>query len=523
MPRKKKTIAVIDCETDPFEKGVIPQPFIWGYYDGNNYEEFMETEDLIEFIRGRNEIIYAHNGGKFDFHFLISEAKHDTNIMCVAGRIIKFKIGEAELRDSFAIIPSALKNYSKAEFDYRKLHHTMRHKHMPEIKDYLKSDCENLYNMVSEFRENYGSGVTIAGTAIKYAQKMHKEDLGGTGRAHYENLVKYYAGGRVECFESGIIDGDITLIDINSAYPWAMQHEHPTGDGMVFTRKLPENPQNCFVSLKCISHGALWVREKGRLQFPNDGILREYHVTGWEYETAMKLNLIDNVEITGCYVFNRTVNFKEYVNHFYEIRRQAKERGDKGQDLFAKIFLNSLYGKFAANPDTYEEIQITDWSNVVNKEEEGWTLAGQINEEDFLISQKLPEHKKKWYNIATAASITGFVRAMLLEAAHNVERPLYCDTDSLFYIGESFLENGLELGKWKIEDKFTKIGIGGKKLYAALKDDGKFKIATKGTRLTGEEVLRVCAGEVIEYKPEVPTFSLKGGIYFNSRKVKKTA
>ena len=85
---KKRTIAVIDCETDPFKRGRIPAPFIWGFYNGETYEEFTnfnevpstkllkdmrDTSELIPYLQSQDIIVYAHNGGKFDYHFLPGE------------------------------------------------------------------------------------------------------------------------------------------------------------------------------------------------------------------------------------------------------------------------------------------------------------------------------------------------------------------------------------------------------------------------------------------------------------------
>lgn len=519
---KARKIAVIDCETDPFEKNVIPQPFIWGYYDGDNYEEFSETHELVEYIENRKEIIYAHNGGKFDFHYLLENANHNENIMVIAGRIVKFKIGQAELRDSFAIIPTALKQFEKQEFDYDKLHHTRRHLYQKEISDYLYSDCVNLFNMVSAFREEYGNGTTIAGTAMQYAEKLYNRKFTGSTQEFYATFKPYYAGGRVECLENGCIDAPIKLIDINSAYPHAMTFEHPIGQERIKLKEVRE-PNKSFISLECISNGAFFYKDKNKLTFPRDRVTREYHVTGWEYIKAKELGLIENEKIIEVHEFTETISFKEYVDHFFALRKLAKSQGDKAGDLFAKLFLNSLYGKFAANPDKYSEYQLTTWQCIANKEEMGYNIDAQVNELDYIISKPLDDWKKRWYNIATAASITGFVRAMIVDAQAKCDRPLYCDTDSVFFIGETQLELSKELGEWDMEGEFESMAIGGKKLYAARKEDKTYKTASKGVRLSGKEIYKVCRGEQVEYTPEAPTYSIKQGIYFNSRKITKTA
>ena len=63
-----KPIFAVDCETDPFDYGRIPRPFLWGVYEGyhGQYWEFEKTDDCVDFLIRQRVIAYAHNGGKFD-------------------------------------------------------------------------------------------------------------------------------------------------------------------------------------------------------------------------------------------------------------------------------------------------------------------------------------------------------------------------------------------------------------------------------------------------------------------------
>lgn len=68
----RRPICVCDSETDPFKRGRVPKPFIWGFLNTktNEYEEFTDTKELVDFLYGQEIIVYAHNGGKFDWHFI---------------------------------------------------------------------------------------------------------------------------------------------------------------------------------------------------------------------------------------------------------------------------------------------------------------------------------------------------------------------------------------------------------------------------------------------------------------------
>jgi hypothetical protein len=51
---------------------------------------------------------------------------------------------------------------------------------------------------------------------------------------------------------------------------------------------------------------------------------------------------------------------------------------------------------------------------------------------------------------------------------------------------------------------------------------GEFKLATKGVRLTADEVYEVARGGVVHYQPEAPSFSIHSSPRFVERDVKKT-
>ena len=91
-----KKIAVIDAETDPFRKGRVPKPFVWGFYDGETYLDFWtdDVHEIIKFLQNEEYIVYAHNGGKFDYHFMLDYINLYEDISIINGRLAKFYIGE---------------------------------------------------------------------------------------------------------------------------------------------------------------------------------------------------------------------------------------------------------------------------------------------------------------------------------------------------------------------------------------------------------------------------------------------
>jgi hypothetical protein len=137
--------------------------------------------------------------------------------------------------------------------------------------------------------------------------------------------------------------------------------------------------------------------------------------------------------------------------------------------------------------------------------------------------QPVPESRHWYYNIATAASITGYVRAQLFRDLCKAEGLIYCDTDSISAKSVAGLAIGKELGQWKIELECDAYAVAGKKMYAfrAASDQqwdaktqvfkfpkGSYKIACKGVDLDAPDIIRAARGEKVEYFPEVPTYSI---------------
>ena len=528
-----RIIAVIDCETDPFKIGRIPHPFLWGYYNGSEYHQFDTCKQLANFISERDEIIYAHNGGKFDFHYLLDYLEPYDDIMLIHGRIAQCRIGMAELRDSYCILPVALSAYKKDEIDYSIFEKGARNhfKNRNRIERYLKSDCVYLWEMVTEFNKDFGPQLTLAGAAMKRWLKISNEPCEETDDEFYKQFASFYYGGRVECFRRGVIDVDFSVFDINSAYPKAMLEKHPYSNNCERSNTLLHSAD--FVKVRCISNGALPWRDKSGLSFPRDGEAREYTITKWEFDAAMETDSLRRVKILGSYRFMKHTTFEPYINHFWEKRQRAIESGNVLDSLFCKLMMNSLYGKFAANPDAYHNFMIVpgDKIAVLKAGHKGWKFGGEIG--PWLLAQKaLEDCEKRYYNVATGASITGYVRAMLWRAIYDSEGVLYVDTDSIACErkGRS-IKIGVELGEWKNEGNFDKAGIGGKKLYIFRGSDGKgnatYKTASKGARLTNAELWRIARGGEVLYEREVPTYSVTKPLdplkSFVKRKIVNTA
>ena len=522
--REKRKIAVIDCETDPFKAGRVPKPFIWGFYDGCIYKEFYNEKDLIEYLKTERLIVYAHNGGKFDYHYILDFLEPFSDLTIINGRLAKFQIGECEFRDSYNILPVPLSAYQKTEIDYSKFEKEVRHKHMREIRDYLKDDCVFLYEFVKDFIDSYGVNLTLAGTALKQWRKISEKDVPESTKGFYQDFSPYYYGGRVECFEKGVFNGNYQSYDINSAYPFLMLQQHPYGLRYdTKTKNISKIVDQNFYTIKAKSDGCLPLRSENGLNFPCEENI--FHVSGWEINAGLETNSLDIHDIIKEHEFFEFTDFKDYINHFYEMKKNA---ANNTEYLFAKLFMNSLYGKFAANPEKYSETHIVEKKFIDASMDDGFEFAGELGKW-ALMREGLAEEKQKYYNVVTAASITGGVRAYLwrniYELRKNGFKPIYCDTDCIFFEGQSEppLRIGCELGEWDREGGYSSGAVAGKKLYAfKFEDKDGYKTASKGCRLTGKQIFEIANGNEIFYEAESPIYSVFKEPRFLSRKIKKT-
>jgi DNA polymerase type B, organellar and viral len=525
-----KPIAVLDLETDPFEHGVMIQPFVAGFYDGSTFSSFWSldcVDKLVAYLATLPPLcIYAHNGGRFDFFYFLRHLHYDVRI--VNSRIIQAKLGHHELRDSFAIMPFALETYKKTPIDYATFKSNVREQHRETITSYLRDDCVDLYELCMRYRKEFGDVLTIGSASMRELKKHHTFKCGNDT---YDKRLRsmFYFGGRNQVFRPGITKGDVKIYDVNSMYPYVMQNYlHPVSTGIHQGRSI--DSKTAFLTVEGDNDGAFPTRLKdSSLDFTKQNGV--FHTSIHEFEAALETGTFRPKRIVKTYGFSERHSFADFVTHFYDARSKAKESGDKILTIFYKFVLNSAYGKFAQNPENYSEFWITEIGELPTNWHECdktcaeicrhvWTPCFQCN--DYFI-WKRPVQELTFYNVATGASITAAARAHLLRGLSHAGNPYYCDTDSIMcesLTGVPISET--TLGAWKLETQGNLAAICGKKLYAIFQGEQCVKKAHKGARLTGPEIVRIAKGEQIEYHNPVPAFKFDGSWSFTSRTIRST-
>ena len=527
-----RKIAVIDLETDPFLWGRKPEAFAAGFYDGEQYAEFWGCDCvhlLLEYLSSleTDYLIYAHNGGKFDFYYLLEHGAIENPIRVIGGRIVSAKLGRHELRDSYAILPIPLSAYEKEKVDYATFEKEVRDTHRSDILHYLSKDCEYLFELVFAFLNRFGPKLTIGGAAMAEIKKHHPfEPL----RARHDELFRpYYYGGRVQCFAAGINHGAYKVYDVNGMYPHVMRDfEHPRGrdyyhitkckpddiqaDGMY--KKYPDYPY--FMTFTGTNKNALPIRTKSGLDFScTEG---EFSSCSHEIKIALKYGLITIDKITEIIVFPETQNFATFVDLYSSEKASAKLRGDKAGYIFAKLIQNSGYGKYGQNPDNYFDYFLRYPDEPTPPD----------NYDLYLDYGGIEIWREKsnsiiYYDVSVAASITSAARAVLLEALQTANGAMYCDTDSIICESLSGVEfDPVKLGAWDLEAEGDTLAVAGKKLYALTKNGECVKSASKGVRLEHHEIIKIARGDEHHYRHDAPNFKLSGAVKFTDRNIRAT-
>ncbi len=539
-------IATLDLETDPFLHGRVPAPFAAGFYDGRDYVQTWGDRcirEMLQKIRDYKKplVIFAHNGGKFDFWYL-SDAIGEP-VLFIDSRLVKANLFHHEIRDSYKIIPVPLGSIGKVDIDYRKMERKVREKHKDEISHYLKVDCVDLYDAVSKFIMQFGDVLTIGGAALKELKKEYKIP----GITPFEDSIyrQYFHGGRCEIFEVGELSSSkgFKLYDVNSLYPFCMAtFQHPVGAADFVCSDLPDTP---FYLARICAHskGALPVRTKDGLSFPHGHV--ESFCTSHEIRMAQELGLIKITQVIECHAWNETTTFERFVTKFDKAKIAAEKAGDITGRTFNKLIENNAYGKTAQNPERFKNYRLFDSEKeclAAGMEIDGY-LGGRV-----IGAEPTPINPRAYKNVAIAASVTGAGRSVFMHAWAAADRTVAGDTDSNWCERLPLELDAHKLGAWKLEAEADKLYVAAKKFYAAWRAEydnpdhpertkdkwiegfytikkGKrvpLKSASKGVQMKPEDIARVARGEVLTMPLEAPSLRVGREAKFIARRIARS-
>lgn len=168
-----------------------------------------------------------------------------------------------------------------------------------------------------------------------------------------------YAGGRVEAFYQGQLPkADYYYLDVNSLYPYIML----TSQVSTRVRNHFTNAKKEWLEDKLKRYNALakvtitiekpcaFVRTDTKLLFPVGTFTGTY--CGNELKYILKH--AKKVKIHYGYLYLAEFVFTEYVKHFHALKTKYKKENKPIFAYFAKLMLNSLYGKFVQRTPTIQ-------------------------------------------------------------------------------------------------------------------------------------------------------------------------
>ena len=489
--------------------------WLWGLYNiendkffhGNTIETFFEK---ILSLKGKSKI-YFHNlkfDGEFLFYYLFRNGwihtrekvtdKTFSSVINHMGQFYSIVIGTKKktisILDSLKIIPLKVSQISKAfgvdmlkgSIDYNK----------KRSKEYIPTDEE------IEYVKN---DVMIVAAAIRYFQDQNLKKMTTSSNAlkNFKDIIsknnfdrwfvmdlktdqyirKSYKGGFtwVNPKIQGKTVKEGLVYDVNSLYPSVMYNEKlPYGEGIYFKGKYEKTKFYDVYIQRFICNFAIkkdhipTLQVKHHLFFSStdyltssEGLDVELTLTSVDLELFLKHYNVYNIEYIDGFKYKSTDKlFKNYIDKWIDIKIKASVSKNQGMRTIAKLMLNSLYGKFASNPELKSKFPEYDSYN------------------DFInYNTSEVEYKEPIY-VPVASFITSYARRITIESAQkNYHRFLYADTDSLHLSGWEEPTNieidENKLGAWKLEGKFTKAKFLRAKCYIE-EIDSKIKVTVAG-------------------------------------------
>lgn len=288
-----------------------------------------------------------------------------------------------------------------------------------------------------------------------------------------------YMGGRVECFRLGEIKGsDFVLLDYNSMFPYVMKIMDVPVKLINYRIEPDLRLVNDILKTFCVVAEVdvktdvpiYALRNDGKTIFPV-GDFRCFLCTEGLKEALLRGHVKKVIRLA---VYQKDKIFSEYVDFFYGLKRKYKQEKNDIMVKMTKIFLNSLYGKFAQKCP----VQII---------EQDYTFEGFYRMETYdLVSHEF-EVEYKMFNtkviergwvegdrsfVAISAHITEAARLLLWQLIERVgiDRVLYCDTDSIILHTHNLsritdLMDDSNLGYLRIDETFKSLTILGLKSY----------------------------------------------------------
>ena len=457
----------------------------WGLKDimqDDDVEDGIDIDSFIERISEENSNCYFHNlkfDGTFILYWLLIKGyvwadKKDgafpgTFQTLISGMGTMYSITvywengkTTEFRDSFKKLPMTIKRIAKSfaleitkgEIDYES-YRPVGHKLTPEEREYLHKDVLIGAQAMRQVLNSGMKKLTVASDTLAEFKSM----LGRGFEKVFPQLSydmdseirRAYRGGFTYADPrfTGKVNGSGIVLDVNSLYPSVMRYKpipygvpefvkgkveptksHPlTVFSVTFTAKLKPDHIPCIQ----IKGSGMFVATEYLTEIADPTTIM---VTNVDWELYNEQYDITVLEWGGGWKFSAAEGlFNQYIDKWAAV----KENSTGGIREIAKLHLNSLYGKFATNPNIDSKIP--------------YLKDGAVKYYDGD-----PETRPPVYT-AAGVFITSYARAITIRAAQaNYAVFAYADTDSLHLLCDEIPAeldvHPTRMGAWKFEYAF---------------------------------------------------------------------
>ena len=477
-------VADFETTTDPNDCRV----WLWGLIsvDGEDFSWGIDIDSFFEALSPTSRYVYFHNLG-FDGVFILdwllkngfvyTDAKklEANQFKCVIDKMGKYysitvmlKPGvRIEFRDSLKKLPMTVKRIAEAfklpiakgEIDYHE-YRAPGHQPNAEELDYLYNDVAIVAKALGQQlnsgmkRLTIGSDSLLEYKRLMGGEKVFRKLFPALPKAMDSEIRTAYRGGWTYAdkrFRGKIQYRPVRVYDVNSLYPSVMKNNVLPYGEPVYTDSVPEISDKFPLFVTTITFTAkikpnhvpcIQLKKNRFLSFSEyvDEIEEPTTLscTSVDLELWQEQYDMDILSYEGSWLFKGGRGFfDEYIDKWMEIKMTTKG----GLREIAKLHLNSLYGKFASNPDATGKFPILDIEN---------------NRIRLVLGNE--ETKTPVYT-PMGVFITAYARALTIRAAqNNYECFAYADTDSLHLLTDNDPEtlniDPHALGAWKFENEF---------------------------------------------------------------------
>ncbi len=390
--------------------------------------------------------------------------------------------------DSLKIIPLSISDMARAyklpilkgELDYEE-YREVGHVLTEEEKAYIRNDVQIAAMVLKSFLDEHMTRMTAGSNALY----TYKSMMGGSknfrkmfpvlSEEEDSFIRKAYRGGFTYAAErfKGRLLGKGLVYDVNSLYPSVMAAMEgqllPRGKPRWFDGE-PDHDEFRPLWVACLTcsfklrEGYIpTIQLKGNYRFRQTEYLKDSEgmvtltISSVDWVVMCEHYVVSDITWHGGYDFCASDSmFKDYVDHWTEVKIKAGKEGNAGKRQIAKLMLNSLYGKFATRTEVMSRKPLI--------------------ENDVLRYVDLPPETRDPVYLPVGVFITAWARKKTIDAAQaHYDRFAYCDTDSIHLIGDEEPEDldvdDFRLGAWKLESTFDRAKFIGAKCYVEEKDD----------------------------------------------------